>query len=386
MTSYLRQRPATTEAMLAVFDDAATTGAILAFEAALARAHARAGLLSMASADLIADSCAKLTFNPVDFAEQAAHAGTIAIPIVAKLRKALSSYPEAAEAVHHGATSQDVADTVLMMQAAQAVRLLLHDIDRVCVALSPLAERYASTPTIGRTLLRNARPTTVGLRIAQWLAGIADARDRLKTEHRSLGIQLGGPAGTRGGLKQKGEAIAETMAQLLALPSPSAGVPWHGRRNAIAALASALAIVIGAVGKMACDVALLGQDEIGEMFEPRIFGRGGSSAMPGKRNPTGCQVVLSAAQRAPGLAASIFAAMPQELERGLGGWQGEGPVLIDLFLLASGAVSCTATIAEGIEIDEAAIGRNLAAAGSGTDVGEAPRIVAALIAASKEAR
>jgi 3-carboxy-cis,cis-muconate cycloisomerase len=272
-----------------------------------------------------------------------------------------------------------------MMLTARATPLLLNDIERVCTALTPMAERYASTPTIGRTLLRNARPTTVGLRIAQWLAGVADARRRLKNEYRSLSVQLGGPVGTRSGLSDHGDAIATTMARLLALPSSHGGTPWHACRNAIAGLAGALAIAIGALAKMARDIALLGQDEIGEMFEPRIAGRGGSSAMPGKRNPTGCQIALSAAQRAPFLAASILGAMPQELERGLGGWQAEGPVLIDLFLLAGGAASSMAIVAEGLEIDVAAIDRNLAAAGCGTDIGEAQRIVATLVAASKEA-
>jgi 3-carboxy-cis,cis-muconate cycloisomerase len=105
--------------------------------------------------------------------------------------------------------------------------------------------------------------------------------------------------------------------------------------------------------------------------------------MPHKRNPTGCQVALSAAIRSPGLVASILSALPGELERGLGGWQAEAPALTELFLIAGGSADAVATILEGLEIDTHAMARNLQAAGLGTDVGEASGIVTAILAASE---
>jgi 3-carboxy-cis,cis-muconate cycloisomerase len=162
------------------------------------------------------------------------------------------------------------------------------------------------------------------------------------------------------------------------------GLPWHARRIGVAAIASALGMLIGALGKFARDVSLLAQNSVGEAREPAIAGRGGSSAMAHKRNPTACQVALSAAIRAPGLVAAILGGMPQEEERGLGGWQAEAPVLAELFLLCAGSAEAMRVVAEGLEIDEAAIARNLSASGLGADIGESAAIVADIIAHHKQ--
>jgi len=376
VSDLLRTRPSSTAAALALFDDAATISHALAFEAALARAEAAEGLIARETADTIVSVCASLRIDPADLAEEAALAGTLAIPLVKRLRAAVGG--EAGDAVHKGATSQDVADTVLMLQAKAATELLRSDLERVCAALYALADRHAATPAIGRTLLQDAMPVGFGLRLAQAAGGIDNAAHRLGAEvSANAKIQFGGAAGTRAGLDGRGAAIARRMADDLGL---AAGVPWHARRVGVAAIASSLGIVIGALGKLACDVSLLAQNAVGEAREPAITGRGGSSAMAHKRNPTGCQIALSAAIRAPGLVASIFSGLPQEEERGLGGWQAEGPVLGDLFLLAAGSAEAMATVAEGLEIDEAAIARNLAAAGVGADIGESESIVAAILA------
>lgn len=371
----LRTRPAATPAMLAVFDDAATIAHALAFEAALARASSAEGLIGEALAEAIAMTSATIAIDSAELADEAALAGTLAIPLVARLRAALDG--EAAAAVHKGATSQDVADTVLMMQVSAAARLLDADLRRIGEALWPLAERHAGTPAIGRTLLQDALPIGFGLRIAHWHAGIANAARRLAAEvEDGAMLQLGGAAGTRAGFDGKGAAIASHMAAALGLATAP---PWHARRVGVAAIAAALGIVIGALGKMARDVSLLAQNAVGEAREPVQPGRGGSSAMAHKRNPTGCQVALSAVIRAPGLVAGILAGLPAEEERGLGGWQAEGPALVDLFLLAAGAANAMAVVAAGLEIDRDRIARNLAAAAIGTDIGESVDLVAQIL-------
>ena len=375
MTELLRTRPVTTPAMLAVFSDHTTIAHALAFESALAMAQAGTGVIPPDIAQAIADACATLVIDHAELADEAALAGTLAIPLVARLRAAVGG--EAAAAVHKGATSQDVADTVLMMQARAAADLVRADLARATVALAGLAARHAETPAIGRTLLQDALPVAFGLRIAHWMAGIDDAARRLRrdvADHALL--QLGGAAGSCAGLNGTGEVVAADMARALGL---GAGPPWHARRIGVAAIGTSLAIAIGALGKMARDVALLSQNAVGEAREPAVAGRGGSSAMAHKRNPTGCQVALSAATRAPGLAASLLGGLPQEEERGLGGWQAETPVLTDLFLLAAGSAAAMADIAEGLEIDAPAIARNLAAAGIGSDIGDSAAIVRALI-------
>ena len=375
MTDLLRTRPSSTPAMLALYDDSATIGHALAFEAALALAQAAEGLIAAEAAAAIVAGCSCIRVDAETLAEEAALAGTLAIPLVKRLRAEVDG--EAGAAVHKGATSQDVADTVLMLQAKAAAALLAADLDRTCAALYALAERHAAMPAIGRTLLQDAMPVGFGLRLAQAAAGINNAAQRLASEiAANAKLQFGGAAGTRAGLAGKGAAIARRMAAELGL---AAGVPWQARRVGVAAIAAALGIVIGALGKFARDVSLLAQNGVGEAQEPVIAGRGGSSAMAHKRNPTGCQVALSAAIRAPGLVASILGGLPQEEERGLGGWQAEGPALADLFLLAAGSAAAMATVAEGLEIDEAAITRNLAAADVGTDIGESEAIVAAIL-------
>lgn len=375
MTDLLRTRPATTPAMSALFYDAPTLAHALAFEAELARAQAAEGLLDRAVAEEIAEACRGLVVDPAVLADEVALAGTLAIPLVKRLRAILPG--AAADALHKGATSQDLADTVLMLQAKAATAALSIDLDRIAAALAPLAERYAAVPAMGRTLLQDALPISFGLRLAQWHAGIAAAARRLENEVAANALlQLGGAAGTRAGLGGKGAAVADRLAAALGLGS---GVPWQSRRGGVAAIAAALGIVIGSLGKMARDVSLLAQNAVGEAREPAISGRGGSSAMTHKRNPTGCQVALSAALRAPGLVAGILAGLPAEEERGLGGWQAEGPVLAELFLLAAGSAHALAAVAEGLEIDAAAIARNLAAADVGEDIGESAALVALIL-------
>lgn len=371
----LRLRPAATAAMIAVFDDAATVAHACAFEVALAQAQAAAGIVPEAAAATIAARVAAAEIAPADLAEEAALAGTLAIPLVARLRALLP--PDAAAELHRGATSQDVADSVLMMQVRAGQALLAADLARVVAALGDAARRHAARPAIGRTLMQDARPVAFGLRLAQGVAGIAAASRSLAAavdDHALL--QLGGAAGTRADMAGRGRTVAEAMATALGL---KAAPPWHARRGGVAAIGAALGIAIGTLGKVARDIALLAQNRVGEAQEPRIAGRGGSSAMAHKRNPTGCQVALSAAIRAPGLVAALFAGLPQEQERGLGGWQAEGPVLADLFLLASGSAAAMATVGEGLDIDPAAIAANLAAAAVGDDIGESAAIIAELL-------
>lgn len=379
MTSaHLRTRPATTLTMTMVFDDDATVRNALAFEAALATVQSELGLIPKVVADRITAACGTIIVDPVLLADQAALAGTLAIPLVAQLRAAITDNAAAATAVHFGATSQDLSDSVLMMQAKAAIKILITDLDRLSAALINAADAYSDILAIGRTLLQDAAPITLGLRIAQWLAGLSEARRRLEQEAATaLTVQFGGASGTRAGLAGKGAEVARRLAGKLGLACPTA--PWHARRGAIAGMAAAIGIMIGALAKIARDISLLSQNAIDEVREPDVTGRGGSSAMAHKRNPTGCQVALSAALRAPGLVAAIMSALPQEHERGLGGWQADGPILAELFQLAAGAAGAMADVTEGLQIDRAALARNLAAAGIGQDAGESQAIIAAIM-------
>ncbi|HZZ89783.1 MAG TPA: 3-carboxy-cis,cis-muconate cycloisomerase, partial [Caulobacteraceae bacterium] len=340
MVSRIHDLAGSTPEMLAVFADRSLVDKALAFERELARAQAAEGLLTDEEAAAIAAASA-IPPDVEALGRAAAHAGTLAIPLVAELRARLAQAPAAAAKVHLGATSQDLADTALMLQAREAVILIAHDGARLNRALAGLARTHAATPMLGRTLLQPARPITFGLKAAGWRLGVAEALSDLQRDAgAAVALQFGGAAGTLEGLGGRGLAAARRLADALELALPTA--PWHTRRNGVAKLASNLAILVGALAKMATDIALLSQFEVGEAFEPREAGRGGSSAMAYKRNPTGCQVCLSAAVRAPHLAATILAALPQEHERSLGGWQAEAAVLAELFCLAHGALAAMA--------------------------------------------
>lgn len=369
MTSLIRDLAASTPDMIEVLGDAAMVRAALSFEAALAGAEASEGLIERDAAEAVIRACSNQPDLTV-LAREAAHAGVLAIPLVRWLRVATEAIsPGAGAAVHLGATSQDVADTAMMLQARDAARLVDRDLARLADELAALAAAHVATPMIGRTLLQQALPVTLGLKASHWMTSIDSVGVRLRREtDAALMLQFGGPVGTSGGLAGRGEAIRRRMAEELGLGCTS--LAWHSRREAIAGLASALAIATGAVGKIALDIALLAQGEVGEVSVPRQGDRGGSSAMPNKRNPTGCQVALSAAGRAPGLAASILAGLPQAHERGLGGWQAEGPVLAELFLLTHGAVVAVADVVHDLEIHPDVMRRTLDAAGLGQDIGE----------------
>lgn len=384
MSCLIRDRAGSTDAMLAVFCDEALLRAALRFEAGLAQAQADAGLIASEDSQAIAAACVALP-DIVDLAQAAAHAGTLAIPLVALLRERLTSTsPRAAALLHKGATSQDLADTALMLQAQAGAALIREETGRLVAALTVLTRAHAATPMLGRTLLQGALPITLGLKTAGWLQGIASALARFERETAAIQLQLGGAAGSLAGQDGKAIEVTERLATILGLPA--AVTPWHARRDGLAGLASALAILTGAVGKIAGDVALLAQNEVAEAFEPRVAGRGGSSAMTHKRNPTGCQTALTAAIRAPHLAATLVSALPQQHERGLGGWQAEGPVLADLFQLAHGALAAMTPVVEGLEVDIARMAANLAAASVGTDIGESQALVARALASLEKDR
>ena len=375
MVSLIRDRSASTAEMLEIFGDTFLLKAAYSFEAALARALGAEGLLSASDVAVIVNACNAPNVDVAELADKAAHAGTLAIPLVQHLRDSVASISRtASEKIHRGATSQDVADTVLILQAKHASTLIDATVSRISDALARLAQAHIATAMTGRTLLQPARPITFGLKAANWLLGMDSAWARFRSERDgAMQLQFGGAAGTLGGLDGKGIAVSRRMADELGLSSPA--MPWHARRDRIAGLGAALAIVAGAVGKVARDISLLSQDEVAEAFEPNIAGRGGSSAMRHKRNATGCQIALSAALRCPALATSLISGMLQEHERGLGGWQAEAPVLADLFALTHGALEAMATVLEGLELDPNAMAHNLQSAGLGNDTAEAQLLV-----------
>lgn len=349
----------TTETMRAVFSDHGRVQAMLDFEAALARAQAKVGLLSAAAAAAIGAQCRAELFDFDALAAEAAPAGNPAIPLVKALTARVASRDaEAAGFVHWGATSQDAMDTGLVLQLRAALAAIAVDLARLSAALATLAEEHARTLLAGRTWLQQGPPVTLGLKAAGALSAVERHRVRLsELRGRVATLQFGGAVGTLAALGEQGLEIAAALADDLQLALPD--VPWHAQRDRLAEVATTLGLVVGTLGKLARDVSLLMQTEVGEASEPAVPGRGGSSTMPHKRNPVGSSVVLAAAARVPALVSTMLVAMVQEHERGLGGWQAEWDTLPEICTLSAGALAQTIAIAEGLQVDPARMNANL---------------------------
>ncbi len=342
--------------MSAAFSPEAHVRGMLAFEAALARAEARAGIIPQEAATVIAANCREELFDVAALYREAAMAGTPAIPLVRMLTARVEG--DAQKFVHWGATSQDTIDTALMLQIRDGLDLLVAGLLGVCAACATLAEQHRRTLMVGRTLLQQALPITFGLKAARWLAltvrQVHALRERRK---RTLAVQLGGASGTLASFGDKGLQVVELLAEELALPTPD--LPWHTERDRIAEIAASLGVVAGAMAKIAGDVALLAQTEIGEVAEGAAPGKGGSSAMPQKHNPVDVTSALASARLALGMVPVILSAMAQEHERAVGGWQAEWAAIPDLFKFTSSAVERVRDAVVGLQIDPTRMSANL---------------------------
>ncbi len=346
-------------AMRSVCDDGAYLQHMLDFEAALARAEVTARVIPRDAAGPINAACVASRFDRAALAEAATRAGNLAIPLVKALTAEVATAdPDAARYVHWGATSQDVIDTATMLMLRAGIDALDHDLGCAIAGFARLAEQHRNTMAVARTWLQHALPMPFGLKLAEYAAALDRDRGRIRAlRAEALALQFGGAAGTLAALGDRGLAVAECLATELDLPLPDA--PWHTQRDRIAMSGAALAILAGTCGKIARDVSLLMQTDVGEAFEPAGEGRGGSSTMPHKRNPVSSAVALSAATMAPSLAATLLAAQVQEHERSAGPWHAEWPTLPTLMLVTSGALAAVVEIAEGLEVDPARMAANL---------------------------
>ncbi|WP_050515017.1 adenylosuccinate lyase family protein [Streptomyces rimosus] len=357
----------------AALTDEAWLSAMLDAEVALACAQARIGMIPWSSADAIAASARGWRCDPVMLARRAREAANPVVALVQELtREVAGRYPDAADDVHLGSTSQDILDTATMLLAAHALDLISDDLDRVCSALEGLAERHRDTPMAARTLTQHAVPTTFGLKAAGWLHAADGARQRLKALRTELPVQLGGAAGTLAayheyatldGVKgRNGESAAlelmSVFAEEVGLAEPV--LPWHSAREPVARVCCELAVMAGVLGKFGTDVQNLVRTEVAEAVEPGAEGRGASSAMPQKRNPVLSALLVSAALQLPSHATVLLHCMAAEGERSAGAWHAEWQPLREALRIAGGAAYTAAELAEGLVPLSGAMARNLA--------------------------
>jgi 3-carboxy-cis,cis-muconate cycloisomerase len=341
---------------MASYFDRAYLQALLDVEVALAVAEAEAGVIPASAVPEIRAAARAELYDIDAVAIDAVRDGNVVIPLVRKLTDTVRARNvEAAGYVHCGATSQDIMDTALVLTMRAAGVMLHESLTQVMQSAAALAREHASTPMSGRTWLQHASPTTFGLKCAGWLDMIGRCRDRLGDAiDRAQVLQLGGAAGTLASLGDAGPAVADAMARELALRVPAA--PWHTHRDRIVDASSAFGITCGALGKVGRDLTLLAQSEVAEAFEQH---GGGSSSMPHKQNPVRAVIAVTAAIRAPGLVATMLAAMPQEHERAAGGWQAEWQTIADLIGLARDSAAAIASALGDLRVDPASMRRHL---------------------------
>jgi 3-carboxy-cis,cis-muconate cycloisomerase len=338
--------------------DTAFVQAMLDAEVALAHALVDTGLAGDGAAAEIARACAAAdAFDIAAIGATTADYGAPVPGLLAAIRERLSD--AAATTLHRGATSQDIVDSAMMLVVRRSMPVLLDELAGAQELCAQLAEAHRETVMAGRTLLQQAQPITFGLKSAVWLNGLTEARRVLLTaSEQAAVVQLGGAAGTLAAYGDRGSDVLEAFAARLGLGNP--GVPWHTVRVRPAAVAAALGIAAGTMAKVARDLVLLAQTEVGEAAERPEDGRGGSSAMAHKHNPVGAIAVLACAGRAPGLVATILSAMVQEHERAAGAWQGEWEALIELLGLTGSAATSLREALAMLEIDADRMTANLA--------------------------
>jgi 3-carboxy-cis,cis-muconate cycloisomerase len=324
--------------------DRAWLDAMLEFERSLLAAADAAGLIEDES----------VLMDPGLDPEQIMSAGRAAGNPVPALVEALDR-PNA----HLGATSQDTMDSAAMLVARRARGFVDVELAGVASACASLADRHRVTPMAARTLLQQALPTTFGLKAAGWLVAVDEARDRLDAV--PLEVQLGGAAGTLAAYGDKGTLMLSLMAHELGLAEPT--LPWHTRRGRIGELGAALALAAGALEKIALDIKLLAQTEVGEVAESSEAGRGGSSTLPQKHNPVGAALTIACAHGARGAAAVLIDVQAQEHERAAGAWQAEWEALSRALALTGGAAASLRESLDGLEVFPERMRANLALTG-----------------------
>ncbi len=337
---------------------------MLAFESALAKAQNTEGVIPSAAAQAIESVCSLAVVDSSildieSIENQTLTAGNPAIPFVKALIQAIKKQDvEAAKYVHFGATSQDVLDTAMVLQIKIALTKCLEDIVNLEQKLAERALRHRDTLMIGRTLLQQARPITFGYKVATWLDAVSRSKQRIgQIYENNLTVQFGGAVGTLSTLGDAAINVKALIAKELDLKNND--ITGHGQRDRFAEIVTTLGILNGSLGKIGKDITLLMQTEVGEVFEGAAEGKGGSSAMPHKRNPVSSVFMVAIATKTPALVATFLSAMVQEHERAAGNWHAEWSVLTEMMQLTAANLRHANDLIEHLEVDESRMLENL---------------------------
>jgi 3-carboxy-cis,cis-muconate cycloisomerase len=339
-----------------LLSDQAYVQALVEVETALARAEARVGAIPQAAAEQISRAADPNKVDIESLSKGTVRSGFPIIALVQELRRLVGG--QAASYVHWGATTQDIMDTAGVLQLRAACELYKKRLVELARQLSQLANRHRATVMAGRTHGQQALPISFGLKVASWLAPVVHHGERLnQISPRLLVVQFGGAAGTLAALGDKGIEVMEALAAELKLAAPA--LPWHAQRDSLVEFAGWLSLITGSLGKMAQDIILLAQTEVGEVSESAEEGRGGSSTMPQKSNPITSELILAAARKNASLLSALHHAQVQEHERATHGWQVEWLTLPEMLMLTGGALKHAVYLAKNLQVDEAKMRENI---------------------------
>jgi 3-carboxy-cis,cis-muconate cycloisomerase len=346
------------EELARIFSEVRYVAEMVAVEAALATVEARLGVIPAESGKVIGERAASFRPDLGLIRSRMTDDGVPVIELVRQLREHVGG--AAADDVHFGATTQDIMDTALVLQMRTALAAVEKTLGRVIENLAAMARRYRGSVMPGRTHSQQAVPIPFGLKAAGWLAPLLRHRTRLaELGPRALAVQLGGAAGTLEPLGDRGVDVAEALAAELGVSAPP--LPWHTQRDTLAEVAGWLSLVSGSLGKMAQDIILLAQTEIGEVRETAEEGRGGSSTMPQKVNPVVSEQIVAAGRLNAALLAAMHQALIQEHERATSGWQMEWRTLPEMFELTASALRKAELLSAHLHVDEARMRQNVGA-------------------------
>ena len=351
----------TTAAMTHALSPAARVTAMCRFEAALATASAAHGVVPGAVADRIVATCRSGVDDPDAVLTEGWEQGTPVLPLLERLRARLDE--QAAGWLHHGATTQDVVDTAMVLQARDGLAAVRHDLLGLGEDLRELAVAHRDRPARAWTFLQPAVPTTMGRRVAGWLQAVVTHLADLRDLDAGLPVQLGGPSGTLDALGEQAIAVVDAVAVELGLRVPP--LPWHTDRTVMAGLVGALQRTAHTMATIGTDLALLAHDDVVRMRA------GGSSSMPGKRNPIDATRAVAAAEACGGAASIVTRGRPHELERGVGGWHAEWLAVPLVLHTSAAAVEATAAAVATLEVVGGASGSNGPTPATGTFVDRA---------------
>jgi adenylosuccinate lyase len=231
--------------------------------------------------------------------------------------------------LHFGLTSSDVVDTALALQMREGCDLLLADIDALLETIRSRAEEHRRTPMIGRTHGVHAEPMTFGLKLALWFAELTRSRARMVRAREAIAVgKISGAVGTFAHLDPSIEAGVCEALGLQAAPISSQII----QRDRHAELLTTLAITAASLEKFALEIRGLQKTEIGEVEEPFGKGQKGSSAMPHKRNPIGCEQIVGLARLIRGNAMAALENVALWHERDISHSSVERVILPDSFI------------------------------------------------------